>query len=467
MNRLSTGAPGLSSGEVARKAVHIGIGLLALLIPWLTRWQGLAICGAAFFLNWLVLPRITHHLLEREDERRRGYSEGILEYPLSVGALFLLFGSRMPVVAAAWAILAFGDGFATIVGRTVRGPRLPWNHDKTISGFAAFVMVGGVAASAMYLWAAQAGIEESPASLGGVVALCFAAALFGAVLESLETGINDNVSVPLMSGAFLFALTHADPTTLAARSDRLLWNLEVGFVVNLIVSVLAWRARTVKPSGAIMGFVIGTFTWTFGGWQAFAILLIFFVLGSGATRVGYQQKLARKIAQEEGGRRGARHAVANCGVPAFLAFMAASTAQTDLFTIGLVAALATAVFDTVSSEIGQVYGRHPFLITTFRRVPPGTDGAVSVEGTLAGLAAAVVLAAAGLGLGMMGEAGWVGAGLAVAGAFVGTTVESYLGAATLGAVGEAISRIDNEAMNFANTLVGAMAAMALALLVLN
>ena len=129
--------------------------------------------------------------------------------------------------------------------------------------------------------------------------------------------------------------------------------------------------------------------------------------------------------------------------------------------------IATAVFDTVSSEIGQVYGRHPFLITTFRRVPPGTDGAVSLEGTLAGLAAAAVLAGAALTLGMMGSLGWAGALCVIVGAFVGTTVESYLGAATLGGVSTAISRIDNEAMNFINTLVGALAAMGLAVLVLN
>jgi len=460
----------LTRGEMARKGIHVGAGCLALLIPWITRWQGVLICAGAFLMNWLVLPRLTHHLLEREEERRRGYAEGILEYPVAVGLLFLLFGSRMPVVAAAWAILAFGDGFATLVGRGAGGPKLPWNRHKTWSGLTAFVVAGGTTASTLFLWAASAGaptMEESALSLGGVAVLCFAAALAGGLVESLETGINDNISVPLLSGAFLFALTHADPATLAARSDRLLTSLMAAVAGNLVISGLAWGARAVKPGGAVAGFLIGVTTWTFGGWQSFAILMLFFVLATGATKVGYQQKLARRIAQEEGGRRGARHAVANCGVPAFLAFLSASTVWNDLFLLGLTAALATAVFDTVSSEIGQVYGRRPFLITTFRRVPPGTDGAVSVEGTLAGLAAAVLLAVAALALGMMGDLGWVGAALAVAGAFVGTTVESYLGAATLGGVGRAISRIDNEAMNFLNTLVGALAAMGLALLVVH
>jgi uncharacterized protein (TIGR00297 family) len=465
----AVGGPGLTRGEAARKAIHIGIGLLALLLPWLTRWQAAAICAAAFLVNWQVLPRVTRHLLEREDERRQGFSEGILEYPLAVGVLVLLFGSRMEVVAAAWAILAFGDGFATIAGRTLGGPRLPWNPDKTFTGLLAFVLVGGAAATAMATWVATwvaTGTHPTyvtPLMMGA----CYATALLAAVVESLPTGVNDNISVPLMSGAFLYGLTFVDPGRLASRADDLLRALAWGAAVKCVVSGLAWAARTVKPSGAIVGFLIGVTVCTFGGWQAYIILILFFVLASGATRVGYERKTARRIAQEEGGRRGARHAIANCGVAAFMAFLAAASVRTDLFMVALVAALATAVFDTVSSEIGQVYGRHPFLITTFKRVPPGTDGAVSVEGTLAGLGAAAVLAVVSLGLAMMGHLGWAAAAVVVVAAFIGTTAESYIGALSLGAPGEMIGRIDNDAMNFANTAVGALSAMGLCALVIS
>jgi uncharacterized protein (TIGR00297 family) len=438
-------------------------------LPWLTRWQAAAICAAAFLMNWQVLPRVTRHLLERDDERRRGFAEGIVEYPLAVGVLILLFGSRMDVVAAAWAILAFGDGFATIAGRTLGGPRLPWNPDKTFTGLVAFVLVGGTAATAMATWvAAWVGSGTPPTSVAPLLmGAIYATAVVAAVVESLPTGVNDNISVPLMSGAFLYGLTFADPGRLASRADDLLHGLAWGAAVNGVVAGLAWAARTVKPSGAIVGFLIGVTIYTFGRWQAFIILILFFVLATGATRVGYERKAARRIAQEEGGRRGARHAIANCGVAAFMAFLAAASVRTDLFMVARVAALATAVFDTVSSEIGQVYGRHPFLITTFKRVPPGTDGAVSMEGTVAGLGAAAVLAVVSLGLGMMGHLGWAGAAVVVAAAFIGTTAESYLGALSLGASGEMISRIDNEAMNFVNTAVGALSAMGLGLLVIS
>ena len=132
----------------------------------------------------------------------------------------------------------------------------------------------------------------------------------------------------------------------------------------------------------------------------------------------------------------------------------------------MVAALATAVFDTVSSEIGQVWGNHPFLITTLRSVPPGTEGAVSVEGTLAGMSAAAGLAATAAALGLNGSFGWTGVGIVVAAAFIGTTIESVLGA--LGSRrGSLLSDIDNEAMNFTNTFVGAAVAISIAALVVS
>ncbi len=448
--------PGLEGGEVARKMVHIGAGLLALLIPWLTWWQGVLCCAAALALNGLLLPVLTRHRLERSEDRARGYAAGILLYPLGVAILFVLFGSRPDVVAGAWGILAVGDGLATVAGRTLGGPRLPWNRDKSVAGSLAFVAAGTAAGLALARWA-------DPPTLAPLwdplPVWCFvAAAALGAMVESLPTGLNDNLTVPVMSGALLYALAHMDPSLLVHQSA---WAraLPWAMAFNTLIALAAWRARAVQPSGMVAGWIIGTIVFAFGGWQSFVILLLFFALGTAATRVGYESKKARRLAQEDEGRRGARHAVANCGLPAFLAFLAAATPAPQLVRVALVAALATAVFDTVSSEIGQVYGRRPFLVTTLRPVPAGTEGAVSVEGTLAGLAASAVLALAALALGLMGGLGWAGSAVVVAAAFTGGMVESYLGASPL--FSQAAAAVDNEALNFANTLVGALTALAL------
>ncbi len=417
----------LGAGEAARKTLHVGVGLLALTLPWLTRWQALAICIGGVLMNALLLPRITRHLLEREEDRQRGYAAGIIYYPVAVGALLLLFGSRMDVVAGAWGILAFGDGFATIAGRLAGGPSPSWNPGKTWSGILAFFLAGGAAAAALAAWVGRHDAGPDP-SMRLLAVACFAAALVCALVESYPTGFNDNLSVPLMAGGILAGLLRVDPSILKESLPSMLASLPAAAIVNLGATAAAFAAGTVGVSGAVVGMILGVALWVFGGWQAFAILLLFFVLGRGATRVGYAGKAARGIAQERGGRRGARNAIANCAVPVFFAFLAAATPHGDLFQIAMVAALATAAFDTVSSEIGQVWGRRPFLPTTLRRVPPGTDGAVSIEGTLAGGAAAALLAAAAMLLGLTGSGGLVVAAIIVAGAFVGTTLESYLGA---------------------------------------
>ena len=436
--------------EAARKSVHVSVGLFAVLLRWLDPWQALALALAAFFFNWQVLPRATGRGLEREADRTRGYPLGILLYPISVALLIVIFPGRLDVVAAAWALMAFGDGAATIAGTFLGGPKLPWNASKSWAGFAGFVAAGTAASAILFQWVAG-GHPDLPVPLLPIWAIAAAAALLGALIESLPTGVDDNLTVPLLTGGAIYALTLVDPARLAAADPPLVRQFLIGAAVNLVVAGAAWAARTVQTSGAVVGHLVGTAIWTFSGWRGYLILVAFFVLASGSTKVGYERKAARRIAQEAGGRRGARHAIANCGLAVLLAFLAAGTPYTTALLIAFTASLATAVFDTVSTEIGQVYGRHPILITTLKPVPPGTDGAVSLEGTAAGLAAGALLSALAWATGMIPAAG---AAVAIAASFLGTTAESYLGATV-----ESMKMVDNEAVNFANTLVGALAAL--------
>ena len=438
--------------EAARKAVHVLSGLFALLLRYFTWIPALGLALGALFFNWMILPRMSGGALNRPADRERGYALGILLYPLSVSILILLFRTRLDIAAAAWGLMAFGDGGATLAGTFIGGPRLPWNRSKSWSGFAAFLGAGTLAAAGLQIWVAG-GHPETPIPGVSIWILAFAAAALGAFIESLPTGIDDNLTVPLLAGGCLFALWAIEPASFGAADPPLMRQLLVGAVVNLIVAGAAWLAGTVQPSGAVAGYLLGTAIYAFSGWRGYLILAIFFVLASGSTKVGYEQKAARRIAQEAGGRRGARHAIANVGLAAFLALLAAGTIHGTAMLIAFTAALATAVFDTVSTEIGQVYGKHPVLITTLRLVPPGTDGAVSLEGTAAGLLAGAILCAVAWGTGMIPLAG---AAVAVAASFIGTTAESYIGATV-----EAMKLVDNEAVNFANTLVGALSALAL------
>ena len=196
-------------------------------------------------------------------------------------------------------------------------------------------------------------------------------------------------------------------------------------LITAAFAVLAYALGMVSRGGALGGFVIGTLIYASLGPQGFTILVLFVVGGSLLTRLGYRTKQRAGTAQERGGRRGAKNAFANCAVPVFCAVLAALTGSPS-FTAAFAASLGAAFADTTESEVGQIYGRTPRLITTFGKVPPGTDGAVSQPGTLAGATAAAATAALSLALGLVGD---LGAMLLVAiAAFLGTVADSLIGA---------------------------------------
>jgi uncharacterized protein (TIGR00297 family) len=125
----------------------------------------------------------------------------------------------------------------------------------------------------------------------------------------------------------------------------------------------------------------------------------------------------------------------------------------DVLAIAYAAAVATAAADTCSSEVGKAFGRRTFLITTLRPVPPGTEGAVSLEGTLGGLLGALVVGATGVVSGLFA---WPAAILVAVAGLVGSLAESVLGT-----VAERRGWMSNDLLNAANTAIGALAAVAL------
>ena len=224
--------------------------------------------------------------------------------------------------------------------------------------------------------------------------------------------------------------------------------------VNALTGWLGYRARTVSRSGAIGGALVGAIIYVGGGAGAWLLLLVTFLAASVTSRFGLARKEQLGVAEERGGRRGAGNAIANCGVAAVAAIAAATTPFTDAALVALVAALTAGGSDTVASEIGKAWGRSTFLVTTLARVKPGTPGAMSVEGTAAGLIAAFALAATGAALGLIPPLTILAV---VAGATVGALLESALGA-TL----EGPGILNNDMLNFINTAVAAGVALAIA-----
>lgn len=439
----------LDATEAKRKAVHVGMASFALLLRWLD-WRGAALCAlCALAFNLLVLPRLGGKALFRADDRARGYPVGILLYPLVVLVLILLFPHRLPLVAAGWGFLAFGDGFATLCGVTLGGPRLPWNSGKSWSGFGGYVLFGSLGAAALFSFVGG----RFPTPLENVAFLL--AGLVGAAIESLPSELDDNLVPPLAATGALAALLPALPNAGSLLDPDALRHLALGLAVNVFVSSAAALLRVVRPSGALSGALVGALVLGLGGWGAYALLWAFFAGGTLATRFGRRRKEAMGKAEEAGGRRGAANVLANCSVAAFLVACAALTpGAAPHLLLAAAAAFATALMDTVGTEVGQALRTPTVLLPDFRSVPPGTDGAVSIGGTLAGLVAALLLAALGWKLGLYPSSGIP---IVVAAAFAGTVVESLLGR------DEAPWRVTNgHVLNFFNTLAGAALALLLA-----
>jgi len=438
----------LTRGELARKVVHVGCVGFAFLLRDLTAGQAAAMAAAAFLFNWQVLPRIGGKGLWRGGDHARGYPVGILLYPLAVLGLVLWFRSSLWMAAALWGVLAVGDGMASLVGQAVGGPRLPWNETKGWAGLVAFVLFGTLAAAVLIAWTARLPLDLASWHAERTLALAFSVSLACALVESVPTTLDDNLTVPL-AGAVLFPLfAQADPLLLAT-DPGLHGRLVAGLLLNGLIALAAWRVRSLDPPGALSAVVIGTAITAGLGLPALALMVTFFVAGTAATRLGYRIKAARGIAQERGGARGWRHAWANGGVPAFLALMAGLSAVPlrDLLVIAYAGAVATAAADTCSSEVGKAYGRRTFLITSLRSVPPGTEGAVSFEGTLGGLLGAVLVGAVGAASGLHS---WPLAALVVLAGMLGSLAESVIGT-----VAERRGWLDNDLLNALNTALGA------------
>jgi len=416
------------------------MGLFALALRWLD-WRGAAVCAAAALaFNLYAMPRIGRHLYRTGIPRR--HDPGIVAYPAVVLLLVLVFGKTdLPLVAAVWAMMAFGDPAAAVAGRTIGGPTLPWNGTKTWAGlFAGWAIAFGASLAVFCFVTARA-----PG--GDTVAVLWIGAAVYAFLESVRAGIDDNVVAALPTALLLYGLNAHWPPVPWPGAAASAGELGIALAVNVAVALAMGAARVVSPSGAIGGAVAGFVILAAGGWRAYAILWVFFLAGTLATRLGYRRKAAAGTAQAKGGRRGAAHVAANCLVPACLVVLGLPGAA-------FAAAFGAALADTLGTEVGTLWGRRPFSPLSLRPLPAGTPGAVSLPGTAASAFGAALVAAAAVAIGLVPRS----AGFAcAAGGFLGALAESVLN--DFGR--RAGFSLDHEFANALNTFAGAMLALRL------
>jgi uncharacterized protein (TIGR00297 family) len=199
--------------------------------------------------------------------------------------------------------------------------------------------------------------------------------------------------------------------------------LVLGLVVATSISVAAWRARSLTSSGAFAATIVGTLA-VAAGWTWGALLILYFVSSTLLSRLGRARKEYRMapIVAKTGGRD-AVQVLANGAL--FATASGLSLVHPDIRWIALGAgSLAASASDTWATEVGTLASGEPRSILSWRRVPTGTSGAVSLPGSLAMIAGALFVAVITVALGWTVELGlWVAVG-----GIVGAVIDSLLGA---------------------------------------
>ena len=235
------------------------------------------------------------------------------------------------------------------------------------------------------------------------------------------------------------------------------WLVAVG--LNTVLLAIAWIApkKLLTPAGLFHAWLLGVLIWGTLGWQGYVVVMFYFLVGSAVTRIGMEQKEAAGIAEKRSGARGPENVWGSAltGALCALGTLLVAPPYRSLLLLGYVASFATKLSDTCGSEVGKAYGKRTFLITTLQPVARGTEGAISLEGTLAGVVGSFAIAFIGWGVNLISLTDVLFCAIS---AFVATNVESLIGAT----LQSKFDWMTNEVVNFINTLIGAIVAVLLA-----
>jgi len=250
----------------------------------------------------------------------------------------------------------------------------------------------------------------------------------------------------------------------------------LGFGAALLIAAAAYRARSLSRGGQIAALCIGTLTFGGGGMLTALLMITFFISASALSRIGGSKKQAVAAAFSKGGQRDHGQVLAN-GLAAALLSVVYGLTGSPLWAAGAAGALAAANADTWATEIGVLARGKARLITCWKPVPAGTSGGISLQGTAASLTGALLVGLVTLPF----LDSWTLVLAVTAGGFAGALADSLLGAlvqamywcpvckketerSPLHTCGTATifrrgwSWLDNDVVNLAATLVGALAA---------
>lgn len=421
---------------------------LALAVPVGGPWVGAAIAATVILGAFAVTDGSLFDLLAYPGDYEDGRLYGLITFVLAAVTLGLIsVTTSMSVAIFVGTVLLIGYG--NVAEQLTRR-----RTDHTIVPVAVFCLVatgGAVVGQAVtYGLTAESGAQETIGS--GVPTMIFLGAS-GALLAALLRDIflaRDDPIVMLSVGLLGWLLAELEPALSLTGGEIVL-----ALLVTAALGYASYALKTASVAGMLTGVLLGLLTIVLGGYGWFVVLISFFAIGGLSSKFRYEEKAELGVAEANDGARGSGNVLGNAAVAiiAVLGYAASSASlvpgdpEPTLFLFAFAGSVATAMSDTLSSEIGSVF-ETPRLITTLEPVEPGTDGGVTWQGEVAGIAGATVVA--GISSLLFPEVTVVGAVIIVTAGVVGMTVDSLLGATLEGKV------LGNQGVNFLATLSGAI-----------
>ncbi|MBN2780737.1 MAG: DUF92 domain-containing protein [Candidatus Marinimicrobia bacterium] len=461
-----------------RRLVHILVGCLVCTAPFIFESR-IPVLVIAFLFAVMNYFAIKYKLIRSIHETDR-ISYGTVYFPISFFILVFWFWEKDPaILLTAMLIMAFADPVASWVGESRRKPLLftILTEKKSLQGSTAMFITALIVA--VLSMKGFRGLFGDPISWQTAVLFGFFTAIYSAGAETISHQGTDNLMVPIGAGIMLDALYHSAPDL---QFQLMLW-----MGVTVLIAWLAYKTRSLNLSGAMGAWLLGTVVFGIGGPAWMIPMVIFFVFSTALSKIGKKHKKKLETVFEKTGNRDIYQVFANGGVAMIATmFWHFITPEWELcgilFYLIFLSAVAAATADTWGTEIGAFSRREPVSILTGKRVPSGTSGGLTLLGTLGALTGAFLIALSGMlalkwfaGITLAPGVLWAltAAGLfgSLADSVLGATVQAQYQCPTCHKITEKTQHcgnaniprvhghplINNDAVNFFNTLAGGLA----------
>ena len=414
--------------EYRKQIIFILLGSLVFLFPvFKTNYYPLALVFLVAGIILLVIPAGSafFNYLARESDSKAGKLISMIQLFLTTSMLLsisLMTGAeKFPlfIIGSAFAITTFGDGIADIIN-ILEKERKQIVDNKPVNSkvYSAKSSIVFLISGSFFAFISGVWISGFTVPVGMIIFLSVIGALTGALLESM-TRNEDNIIIPFGSAMamWLFYMFGYNVDTI--------YLLKV-LAFSFFLGYLSFRVRIADISAMLSATLMGVVIIISSDINWFFILLAFFMLGSMFTRYKYNFKLDHGTAEGKSGVRGYKNVFSN-SLAALVLAMAYGIfpSHAQVLMAAYLGSVATACGDTLASEIGQTFKGEPRMITTLKKAKRGTDGAVSWLGEGAALFGSLAIAVLAY---VLIQEDMVLLLVVTAGGFIGTNIDSVLGA---------------------------------------